>query len=144
MPTAIRRVLIVLLTALTLVGCASTGIEPAPHNDEAPELTIGQAIELINNFRASTGVAPLVEDSALDTYAVQVASTIALVGKLSSVEGVRQARYAAGVERVEQALAIWRNDPVGATAMLDPLATKAGIGAVVYSGKGAHWVLLLN
>lgn len=110
-------------------------------------LNRGEALEILNAYRATTGARALAADSGLDSTAQALASSYAQSGTPPSLPvGMVGMRVSAGYANFAETFSGWRNSPPDAAAIADPTATRAGLG-VVYdanSGYGVYWVLLLD
>lgn len=140
--------------AMGLAGCMfgggeTTGLAPglvAQMDQPGATLDRGQAIGLINSYRASAGAPAVSEDTALDAEAQQLAGQYAGSGQAPQQPAdVSVMRVSGGYGTFAETFSGWRNSPQDAAALADRGVGRAGI-AVVYnpnSGYGVHWVLLL-
>jgi hypothetical protein len=105
-----------------------------------------EAINLINAYRATRGVGPLVGDVGLDGTAQALANQYAQTNTAPATpQGLVVMKLSAGYSTVANTFSGWRNSPADA-AGLAANATKAGI-AVAYnpsSSYGVYWVLVLG
>jgi hypothetical protein len=146
MPTVLPRLVATIAFALLLAACASVGVGPqtAPQDPPVAEFSTADAITALNAYRKAAGAPALVEDEALDTQAVQLASRYALLGEQSQPAGLQGVLYVSGGKSFATSLAALRGKPLGAAALTNPAVTKAGVGSVSLDGATAAWVILLN
>lgn len=105
------------------------------------------ALGIINQYRATRGVAPLTADPALDVQAQQVAGQYANTSTPPSMpSGVAAMRLSAGYTNFAETFSGWRNSPADANVLAQGDATRAGFAAVydANSAYGTHWVMLLG
>tara|TARA_R100000365_G_C2735330_1_gene64794 strand:+ start:606 stop:1094 length:489 start_codon:yes stop_codon:yes gene_type:complete len=105
------------------------------------------AIGIINQYRATRGVAPLTADPALDAQAQTVAAQYASTGTPPArPAGVTNMRLSAGYTNFAETFSGWRNSPADADVLAQGAARRAGFAAVYdpNSAYGAHWVMLLG
>jgi|GEM_PF-515468 len=154
-PHALSLPLAAILAGLTLAGCSMGGIATAP-GALAPGLSArmdqpnaaldrAQAIDLVNAYRATSGLAPLVHDAALDGSAQALANQYAQTGKAPSTPpGLKVMKLSAGYATFAETFSGWRNNSADA-AGLRANAAKAGVAVAFNPGSayGIHWVLVL-
>jgi uncharacterized protein YkwD len=158
----LTRLLAVAALSAALAACTTTtSFSPALNarlDQPGATLDTAAAIDLINQYRAASGVAPLAEDAMLNAAAASAAAVYAGAEDISAgrqrlgpiddrVEGEVQAaeKVSAGHFTFGETFSGWRNNPNDAEALVAPWATRAGIG-VIYdpnSGFGTYWVLIL-
>lgn len=146
-----------LAASVTLAGCsmmgggggASTGLAPgltARMDQPGAVLDRAQAINLVNAYRATRGVAPLAADAGLDGTAQALANQYAQTGTAPGTpQGMTVMKLSAGYATFADTFSGWRNSPADAAGLATP-ANKAGI-AVAYnaaSSYGIYWVLVLG
>lgn len=160
------RQLVSYLAAIAIVAAlaactTTTGFSPALNarlDQPGATLDTAAAIDLINQYRAASGVAPLAEDAMLNAAAASAAAVYAGAENIAAgreslgpiadrVDGEGQAaeKVSAGHFTFGETFSGWRNNPNDAQALVAPWATRAGIG-VIYdpnSGFGTYWVLIL-
>jgi uncharacterized protein YkwD len=139
--------------SLSLAACFETtggGLAPAlVARMDAPGASLDRvgALDIVNQYRSTTGSARLASDSALDTQAQALASQYAATGTAPKrPDGVAQMRVSAGYPTFAETFSGWRNSSADAAVLSTPTATKGGIG-VAYnanSGYGVYWVLLIG
>lgn len=143
------------LAGLVLAGCSMGGLATAPGalapglsaRMDQPGATLdrAQAIELVNAYRAASGVAPLAHDAALDGSAQALANQYAQTGNAPSTPaGLKVMKLSAGYATFAETFSGWRNNSADA-AGLRADAAKAGVAAAFNAGSayGIHWVLIL-
>lgn len=136
--------------ALALTACTGTaGLSPAMTDrmDVAgANLNRPAAIGIVNQFRASRGVAALAQDANLDTLAQTLAAQYSKTGKTpKKPDSTGIILTSAGYATLADTFSGWRNGGNDAAVLADPAYSKAGIG-VAYSPNsnfGVHWVMLL-
>lgn len=145
-----------LMAAISIAGCSMMGPASSPGGlapgltarMDAPGATLDrvQAINLINAYRATRGVAPLTPDAGLDGTAQALANQYAQSGSAPSTpQGLAAMKLSAGYPTFAETFSGWRNNPADAQALATS-ATKAGV-AMSYnasSAYGIHWVLVLG
>jgi hypothetical protein len=128
-------------------GGALSGGLTARMDQPGASLNRGEALGIINHYRATLGVGALVNDSGLDATAQQLATDYARTGRLPKVPaGAVALRVSAGYANFAETFSGWRNSPPDAQALATRTARAAGIG-VHYdasSSYGIYWVLLLD
>lgn len=153
-----RRPLLLASAALALVlaGCSSFGPPASPGALSAglsarmdqPNATLDsqQAIGLINAYRSTRNMPPLVADAGLNGTAQALASQYAQTGTApSKPQALAQMKLSAGYATFAETFSGWRNNAADAAGLAAP-ATKAGV-AVAYnpsSSYGIYWVLVLG
>lgn len=105
-----------------------------------------QAIALVNAYRATRGMAPLVADAGLNGTAQALASQYAQTNVApSKPQALVQMKLSAGYSTFAETFSGWRNNAADAIGLAAP-ATKAGL-AVAFnptSSYGVYWVLVLG
>lgn len=138
--------------ALTLAGCMSGGGGLAPGlvarmDQPGASFDRGTALAILNDYRSSTGTAPLAADSGLDANAQSLAAAYARTEAAPTMpEGVVAMRVSAGYATFAETFSGWRNAPADAQVLAAGSATRAGLG-VAYDANstyGVYWVLLLE
>lgn len=131
-------------------GTAGPALSPTlttPMDQPGAALNRVDAIYLVNDYRQTTGAAPLRGDSILESTAQALASTYATSGTPPALpKGIDQMLVSAGYATFAETFSGWRNSPNEAAVMADPTYKRAGLG-VAYDAKsasGVHWVLLLG
>ena len=144
------------LVALAVVGCSSFGAPASPGALSAglsarmdqPNATLDsqQAIGLINAYRATRNMPPLVADAGLNGTAQALANQYAQTGTApTKPEALAQMKLSAGYATFAETFSGWRNNASDAVGLIAP-ASKAGV-AVAFnptSSYGIHWVLVLG
>lgn len=143
------------LTGLILAGCSIGGLATAPGalapglsaRMDQPGATLdrAQALDLVNAYRAASGVAPLSHDAALDGTAQVLANQYAQTGNAPGTpQGLKVMKLSAGYATFAETFSGWRNVAADA-ADLRANAAKAGVGVAFNPGSayGIHWVLVL-
>ncbi len=145
------RLALLVVLPLVLSACASGALAPGlVARMDAPGATLDrtEALNLINQFRASRGVAPLLADEGLDAAAQRLAQAYAASGRPPSRAGVEvvHMRFSAGYANFAQTFSGWRGRSADADVIADASAGRAGLGVVFSSNSafGTHWVLLLS
>lgn len=109
---------------------------------------------LINAWRMKNGLKPLALDQSLVDDAMMMARRDAdadrsVHGTMPTLaradQGQRIARPSAGYRTAAEAFSGWRDSPGLNSAMLDPTATRLGLGAAAKSGSkyGVYWMLIV-
>ena len=140
------------VAAILIVGasaCSSTrlaeGLTQRMDSGTA-QLNTADAIGIINHYRATVGVGPLIEDPALSAQAREMAAHYARTGRQSpKPEGTSEVRYSAGYSTFAETFSGWRNSDQKSLVMSGSSVTRAGI-AVVYeenSPYGVYWVVIV-
>jgi uncharacterized protein YkwD len=104
------------------------------------------ALGIINQYRATRGIAPLAADPALDQQAQSMASQYAQSGTPPRSPDGHEMRLSAGYSNFAETFSGWRNSPADADILASSIMRRAGL-AVVYnenSNYGTHWVLLMG
>lgn len=141
---------------LALAGCSSFGGAASPTALSAglsarmdqPNATLDsqQAIGLINAYRASRNMPPLVADAGLNGTAQALASQYAQTGSApTKPQALAQMKLSAGYATFAETFSGWRNNAADAVGLAAP-ASKAGV-AVAFnpsSSYGVYWVLVLG
>lgn len=105
------------------------------------------ALNIVNQYRATRGVAPLAADSGLDAQAQTVATQYASSGNPPSKPADAVAmRLSAGYTNFAETFSGWRNSPADANVLAQADAQRVGFAAVYdpNSAYGTHWVMLLG
>lgn len=134
-----------------LAACsAPTGLAPgltARMDAPGAQLDRREALQIINQLRASRGAGPLVADTGLDAEAQTLAANYARTGTSPKKPAdVNAIRLSAGYNNFADTFSGWRSTSAETSAVVDPANTRAGFG-VAYtenSTYGVHWVLLLD
>ena len=125
----------------------STLFARATQQHRAGQLNKAEAIGIINSYRATVGVGPLVEDPSLSVTAEQMARSYAKTGRQApKPEGTAEVRYSAGYATFAETFSGWRNSDQKSLVMSGTTVTRAGI-AVVYeenSPYGVYWVVIVG
>jgi uncharacterized protein YkwD len=142
--------------ALIVAGCSSFGGPASPGALSAglsarmdqPNATLNsqEAIGLVNAYRATRNMPPLVADAGLNGTAQALANQYAQTGVApTKPQALAQMKLSAGYATFAETFSGWRNNAADAVGLAAP-ASKAGI-AVAYnptSSYGVHWVLVLG
>lgn len=138
------------LLALSIAACSGGGLAPgltARMDAPGAQLDRAEAINIINQFRASKGVAPLILQASLNQSAGELATQYAQTGSSPQRPPSADAmRLSAGYANFAETFSGWRGTTADASALIDPNFKNAGI-SVAYndnSAYGVHWVLLLD
>ncbi len=105
------------------------------------------ALQIINQYRATRGAAPLAPDAALDAQAQSIATQYASSGNPPARPADAAAmRLSAGYTNFAETFSGWRNSPADANVLAQGDARRAGFAAVYdpNSAYGTHWVMLLG
>lgn len=139
--------------ALALAGCMSGGgggLAPglvARMDQPGANFDRATALAILNDYRSSTGTAPLAADSGLDANAQTLAAAYAKTGRAPIMPaGAVAMRLSAGYATFAETFSGWRNAPADAPVLAAGSATRAGLG-VAYDANstyGVYWVLLLE
>lgn len=141
-----------LAAAMALTACSSGGGDLAPgltqRMDQASAtLDRTAALNIVNDFRATSGAPALQPDPALDARAQEMARAYAdnnaRPDKPADVDAMR---LSSGYATFADTFSGWRNAQADAGTLADPAHARAGFG-VAYSESstyGVHWVLLLD
>lgn len=144
--------------ALLLAGCVSfggggasspAGLQPAlTARMDVPNARLDsqQAIDLVNSYRATRNMPPLVVDGGLNGSAQALANQYAQTGVAPSKPGgLVEMKLSAGYATFAETFSGWRNNAADAVA-LAANASKAGVGVAFNpnSAYGIHWVLVLG
>ena len=143
---SIAALMLLLVVSACTGGALSPGLT-ARMDQGGANLDRMEAINLINQYRATRGSPPLTIDPALNAIAQSLASEYATTSSRPSKPGndILQMQLSAGYSNFAETFSGWRGRSGDATAISDPDATRAGIG-VAYSPNsifGVYWVLLL-
>lgn len=140
--------------AIAIVGLAAcstpTGLAPgltARMDTAGAQLDKAEALNIINQYRATRGAAPLTLDASLDADADNLASQYASSGNRPSKPASASAiRFSAGYSNFAETFSGWRGSAADANDLANPAYRNAGLG-VAYSPSsayGIYWVLLLD
>jgi uncharacterized protein YkwD len=156
MPVARHHALAVFAVATLALGLAacSMGGGGAPLSAglaarmDAPgaSLNRGEALGIVNHFRAASGTGMLNDDPALDATAQALATQYAATGTPPrKPDGASGFRVSAGYPTFAETFSGWRNSPADAAALTDKTATRAGVASAYNPGSayGVYWVLVL-
>jgi uncharacterized protein YkwD len=154
-PARLSAIALALFCAGGLAACSgapSTGGGLAPGlvsqiNAPGAQMDRQAALGIINQYRATRGVAPLTADPALDAQAQTVAAQYASTGNPPArPAGATDMRLSAGYTNFAETFSGWRNSPADADVLAQGDARRAGFAAVYEpnSAYGAHWVVLLG
>ncbi|QQR40804.1 CAP domain-containing protein [Devosia rhizoryzae] len=143
---------------VAIAGCSSFGgSTPSSATALAPALSARmdqpnavldsqQAIGLINAYRATNNLPPLVADAGLNGTAQALASQYAQTNVApTKPQALAQMKLSAGYATFAETFSGWRNNPADAVGLLAS-ASKAGV-AVAFnpsSSYGIYWVLVLG
>jgi uncharacterized protein YkwD len=149
LPTTLARFVIAAILAVTLAACSSTRLSDGltdRMDSGTAQLNTGDAIGIINSYRSTVGVGPLVEDPSLSAQAKLIAANYAKTGRQAAKpEGTSEIRYSAGYSTFAETFSGWRNSDQKSLVMSGSSVTRAGI-AVVYeeaSPYGVYWVVIV-
>ncbi|MDB5561358.1 MAG: SCP-like extracellular protein [Hyphomicrobiales bacterium] len=141
---------VLVLGLAACMGETAGGLAPAlVARMDAPGANLDRAgaLDIVNQYRSTTGSGHLTSDSALETQAQALASQYAASGTApKKPDGVAAMRVSAGYPTFAETFSGWRNSGADAVVLSTPTATKGGIG-VAYnanSGYGVYWVLLIG
>ena len=154
-PARLSAVAFLLICMGALAACSgapSTGGGLAPGlvaqiNAPGAQMDRSAALGIINQYRATRGVAPLSADPALDAQAQTVAAQYASTGNPPArPAGATNMRLSAGYTNFAETFSGWRNSPADADVLALAEARRAGFAAVYdpNSAYGTHWVMLLG
>lgn len=139
--------------ALSLAACSSGGggmlSAGLSQRMDAPgaSLNRAEALGIVNQFRATSGVAPLAADASLDAVAQSLAAQYASTGTSPRrPDGSVGMRSSAGYANFAETFSGWRNSPPDAAVLNERAANRAGVG-VAYDANstyGVYWILLLD
>lgn len=105
------------------------------------------ALDIVNQYRATRGVAPLAADAGLEAQAQSVAAQYAGSGNPPARPADAAAmRLSAGYTNFAETFSGWRNSPADANVLAQADARRVGFAAVYdpNSAYGTHWVMLLG
>lgn len=155
-PTRLTRMAIAVLCLGGLAACsgAPSGGGGALAPGLVAELTAPgaqmdrqAALNIVNQYRATRGVAPLVADAGLDAQAQAIAAQYASMGTPPAMPADAAAmRLSAGYTNFAETFSGWRNSPADANVLAQADARRVGFAAVYdpNSAYGTHWVMLLG
>jgi uncharacterized protein YkwD len=140
-------VLLGVVAGCTGGGAALSGGLTARMDQPGASLNRGEALGIINHYRATVGGTPLVADAALDATAQSLAAGYAKSGNAPQLPpGSIAIRVSAGYANFAETFSGWRNSPADAAILAHNTATRAGLG-VSYDASstyGVYWVLVLD
>jgi uncharacterized protein YkwD len=148
-PALLRLVLAVTL-GLLIASCSAGGLAPgltARLDHPGASINRADALAIINHYRASSGLGPLVADPALDAAAQDAAQQYAQSGQQPpKPAGTVDVRYSAGYVTFAEVFSGWRGSPADAKALTAATATRSGIGGFYSDNSpfGAYWALVLG
>jgi uncharacterized protein YkwD len=147
--TTLARFAVAAILTLTVSACSSTRLSDGltqRMDSSTAQLNSAEAIGIINHYRTTVGVAPLIEDAALSAQAKTIAASYAKTGRQATKpEGTSEIRYSAGYATFADTFSGWRNSGQDSLVMSGSSVTRAGI-AVVYeenSPYGVYWVVIV-
>lgn len=153
MPSSLRLARAVLGAglAIALAACGETagGLAPglvASMATPGAALDRASALDLLNQYRGTTGAGALADDASLDAVALTLARQYAATGAAPKLPpGAAAIRVSAGYGNFAETFSGWRNSPPDAAVLASPGARRAGLAAVydATSTYGVYWVLLL-
>lgn len=138
--------------SLVALAACSTGGGLAPGLTErmdsnTAQLNTADALGIINHYRATVGVGPLVEDPTLSALASTMARNYAKTGRQQSKpDGTSEIRYSAGYPTFAETFSGWRNSGQQSLVMSSNNVSRVGI-AVVYeehSPYGVYWAVIVG
>jgi uncharacterized protein YkwD len=164
-----RRVLspaVALALVLALAGCISEDARPPVTQlhlydrlDEGAQLDAGAAQNMINAYRARSGLPALTLDAELSTDARQKATDLAdrdrsswgetpkpaTAGTVQATGAWREGKVSAGYRTLAEAFSGWRDQPQHNAMMLSPQAQRLGIAAVhaPASKYKVYWAMVI-
>jgi len=154
--TSSRALLTAAVIATVLAGCSSIGSPSSPAALSAglsarmdqpnAKLDSQQAINLVNAYRATRNMPPLVADAGLNGTAQALANQYAQTGAApSKPQNLAQMKLSAGYATFADTFSGWRNSATDAVGLAAP-AGKAGVAAAYNpsSSYGIYWVLVLG
>lgn len=133
------------------MGGGGAGLALAPGltarmDQPGAQLDRGQALSIVNAYRAANGLPALMADAALDGTAQVLANQYAQTNTPPKTpQDLTVMKLSAGYATFAETFSGWRNNPADA-AGLRANATKAGIGMAFNptSAYGVHWVVILD
>lgn len=135
---------------MTLAGCgggALSGGLTQRMDQPGANLNRGEALGILNHYRATAGAGALTGDGGLDSTAQSLATAYAKSGNSPKLpDGAIAIRVSAGYANFAETFSGWRNSPADAQVLADRSATRAGLG-VAYDANstyGVYWVLVLD
>lgn len=156
-PLRLAAIGLALTATLAIAGCSMMGgggAAPAGLHEgltarmdqPGARLDRAQAVNLVNAYRATRGLAPLSSDAGLDGTAQALANQYAQTGTAPATpQGMSVMKLSAGYATFADTFSGWRNSPADA-AGLAAQGSKAGLG-VAYnasSNYGVYWVLVIG
>ncbi|HWV20178.1 MAG TPA: CAP domain-containing protein [Devosia sp.] len=148
---------IALSSTIAIAGCSMMGMGGSAPTGLAAGLTArmdqpnarldrAQAVNLVNAYRSTRGVAPLTADAGLDGTAQALANQYAQTGTAPATpQGLTVMKLSAGYATFADTFSGWRNSPADAAGLVAQ-GSKAGLG-VAYnaaSSYGVYWVLVIG
>ena len=145
------RSIIAIAIVLGLAACsAPSGLAPgltARMDAPGAQLDRAEALNIVNQFRATRNAPALIADADLNTQAQTLAAQYASSGnRPAKPDSVAAMRISAGYATFAETFSGWRSTEADARALLDAEHKRAGIG-VAYSANstyGVHWVMLFG
>lgn len=141
---------IVLCAVLSLAACTPTGLPTgltARMDAPGAQLDRAEALNIINQYRASRGAPALVLDTGLNTMAQTLAAKYATSNTPPKQPDAASAiRVSAGYTNFAETFSGWRSRESDAAALNAPNHKRMGLG-VAYSANstyGTHWVILFD
>lgn len=139
------------LSACSMGGGGASSIALAPGlsarmDQPGASLDKGQAIGIINAYRATKGLPALVSDPGLDGTAQTLANQYAQTNTPPKTpQELVVMKLSAGYATFAETFSGWRNNPADAVG-LTANATRAGVAVAFNPGSsyGVHWVLVLD
>ena len=144
-----------LMAGLAIAACSmgggSTPIALSPGlsarmDQPGASLDRAQAIDMINAYRATRNMPPLMADAGLNGTAQALANQYARTGTApTKPQNLAQMKLSAGYATFAETFSGWRNNAADAVGLAAP-ATKAGVAAAYNPGSsyGIYWVLVLG
>ena len=153
-PARLTRIAIAALCVGGLAACsgAPSGGALAPGlvaqvTSPGAQMDRQAALDIVNQYRATRGTAPLAADAGLDVQAQAVAAQYAGSGNPpAKPAGAVAMRLSAGYTNFAETFSGWRNSPADANVLAQADARRVGFAAVydANSAYGTHWVMLLG
>ncbi|HEX4296812.1 MAG TPA: CAP domain-containing protein [Devosia sp.] len=150
MLSALSRVALAAMMTAALAACSTGGLSPGlSQRMDMPgaQLNRADALNIVNQYRSSTGAGPLTDDSSLDATAQTLVTQYAKTGhQPAAPAGTLDIRYSAGYFTFAETFSGWRNSTTDAPAIADAKATRAGLAAIFDNNTpyGVYWVIILG